>query len=137
MNVSAVVLPPELAQHIRETEHGCWLWLGSQTPKGYGILPAPFGRVLAHRWAHETFVAPIPDGYHVDHLCFVRSCCNPAHLEAVTPSENVRRAAGTETCRRGHIRAEVGYYHFRNGTRHCRACLNEKQARYVARKATT
>jgi hypothetical protein len=27
----------------------------------------------------------------IDHLCNVRNCVNPAHLEAVTAHENMRR----------------------------------------------
>jgi hypothetical protein len=47
--------------------------------------------VLAHRWAYEHFIGPIPAGLEIDHLCRVRHCVNPAHLEPVTKSENRRR----------------------------------------------
>ncbi|MGL4650278.1 MAG: HNH endonuclease [Caldilineaceae bacterium] len=30
-------------------------------------------------------------GLQVDHLCATPSCCNPDHLDLVTPSENSRR----------------------------------------------
>jgi hypothetical protein len=61
--------------------------LGSIGTHGYGIL----GRKLAHREAHEEFNGPIPEGYQVDHLCRVRTCVSPAHLEAVTQQENLLR----------------------------------------------
>jgi hypothetical protein len=37
------------------------------------------------------FVGPIPPNREIDHLCRVRSCVNPAHLEVVTNRENCRR----------------------------------------------
>jgi hypothetical protein len=55
------------------------------------------------------FVGPVPENMHIDHLCCVRSCCNPAHLEPVTQRENNRRtgernrAAG---CAHGHAERE-------------------------------
>lgn len=66
---------------------GCWLWTGSQDGKGYGKT----GRGRIHRIVYEELVGPIPDGLQLDHLCRVRNCVNPAHLEPVTGRENVRR----------------------------------------------
>jgi len=40
---------------------------------------------------YEYFKGPVPDGLELDHLCRVRSCCNPDHLEPVTHKENIRR----------------------------------------------
>ena len=48
--------------------------------------------VLAHRWAYQQFVGPIPPGLHIDHLCSIRHCMYPPHLEAVTPRENTLRS---------------------------------------------
>lgn len=45
----------------------------------------------AYRYAYELLVGPIPPGHDVDHLCYVRACVNPTHLEPVTRPENVRR----------------------------------------------
>jgi hypothetical protein len=64
---------------------------------------------LAHRVIYEYLVGPIPDGLSIDHLCRVRHCVNPAHLEPVTHRENVLRGQaptavnGRKTrCKRGH-----------------------------------
>jgi hypothetical protein len=54
-------------------------------------------------------VGPILDGLVIDHLCSVRRCCNPDHLEAVTNAENTRRGESppqvvrrARACKRGH-----------------------------------
>lgn len=68
---------------------GCWLWTGANNGR-YPVFQK--GGRYAHRWSYEHHVGPIPEGYEVDHLCRVTLCVNPAHLEAVTPQENKRRA---------------------------------------------
>ncbi len=73
---------------------GCWLWTAS-TREGYGYFGLgrrDEGMVDAHRFAYELLVGPIPAGLEIDHLCRVRRCVNPPHLEAVTSAENKRRA---------------------------------------------
>lgn len=73
---------------------GCWLWVGAiDKNTGYGRFHAGDGRrtVNAHRFAYETFVGPIPPGLDLDHLCRVRACVRPSHLEPVTRRENLLR----------------------------------------------
>lgn len=74
---------------------GCWLWQGPRVHNGYGIISIQGSGVKttirAHRYAYEALVGPIPEGLQLDHLCRVRRCVNPAHLEPVTARENVRR----------------------------------------------
>lgn len=73
---------------------GCWLWTAGTTSNGYGTTwwwPQN-GNVLAHRVAWTLWRGPIPAGLVLDHLCSVRRCVNPAHLEPVTQTENHRRA---------------------------------------------
>ena len=84
---------------------GCWVWKGA-TVKGYGTLHlADRSRVLAHRYAYERLVGPIPRGLVSDHLCRNPLCVNPAHIEPVTIAENTRRGGLAVThCPRGHFR---------------------------------
>lgn len=75
----------------RVTEGGCWLWTGPMFWNGYGhISAATFGTTLAHRAFYEAHRGPITER-DLDHLCRVRGCVNPDHLEPVTHSENIIR----------------------------------------------
>lgn len=112
---------------------GCWIWTG-QTMYGYGYWGAePFKNSRAHRVMYQEFNGPIPAGYHIDHLCKVKACVNPAHLEAVTPAENNRRSLSPSAlnmfkthCPRGH--ALSAPIHYPSGTRRdCRECNNARR----------
>lgn len=89
-----------------EPNTGCWLWLGAVGRRGYGTMTINGQTAMAHRASYEAFVGPIPDGLHIDHLCKVRSCVNPGHLEPVTPAENAARSPKPITlqshCKHGH-----------------------------------
>lgn len=71
----------------------CWIWQRYTNHGGYGRGAVPgFGIVRIHRASYELHIGSIPEGLHLDHLCRVPACCNPDHLEPVTPQENWRRA---------------------------------------------
>jgi hypothetical protein len=102
----------------------CWLWAGYIGTRGYGMFKlASIGPTTAHRCAYEFGVGPIPDGYEIDHLCRVPACVNPAHLEAVTHLENMRRGVVAQRthCPHGHEYTAENTAR-RNGRRFCRAC---------------
>lgn len=88
-------------------ECGCWIWLGGLNGAGYGRINK---NQRAHRKVYEHLVGPIPKGLELDHLCRIRSCVNPAHLEPVTHGENLERGVNTAIhlernrthCPRGH-----------------------------------
>ena len=82
------------ASAFREGEHyavsaaGCWEWLGSRNGQGYGTLYQREGEKLAHRAVYIDAGGEIPAGFHVHHKCENKCCCNPAHLEPLSPSEH-------------------------------------------------
>lgn len=79
---------------VEKTE-SCWLWHGKKSRDRYPQFaygPADEREhVYSHRKAYEDLVGPIPEGLDLDHLCRVRNCVNPEHLEPVTRSENILR----------------------------------------------
>ena len=86
------ILPCRFQDKIRVDEiTGCWEWTGWNSGNGYGKLSFQGKIYMAHRYMFELYYGSIPDGYVLDHLCKNRCCCNPTHLELVTPKENVYR----------------------------------------------
>lgn len=117
----------------------CWLWTGT-TSGGYGQMKIDGRPHLVHRVAYELLVGPIPAGLVIDHLCRVRRCWNPDHLEPKTQRENLlapgsmaaaaAKAAQTH-CVNGHSLEDAYVY----GTvRHCRPCTADRDR--VKRKAS-
>lgn len=113
---------------------GCWFWLGAPNAAGYGTLKVDGQTVAAHRFAYEWLIGPIPDGLQLDHLCRVRRCVNPTHLEPVTSRDNslrgdtlaARQSAQTH-CIHGHALSGDNL-RFNGGKRVCRTC-NAQRAR--------
>jgi hypothetical protein len=77
---------------LGNAQTGCVEWRG-RTNGRYGLFTLVDRNILAHRYAYDEQVGPIPEGLEVDHLCDVKRCVRPDHLEPVTPAENKRRAA--------------------------------------------
>lgn len=112
---------------------GCWLWLGSRLPKGYGTLHHQGKRCYAHRIAYTLAIGPIPEGLEIDHVydrgCTYRHCVNPAHLEPVTHKENNRRSNSITAqqsrqthCVHGHAFTSNNTRITKSNGRKCRAC---------------
>lgn len=139
-------LPERLAVRISVDVNGCWLWTGNRS-RSYGYIYNGGGRgnerrTMAHRAVYEAAVGPVPDGLELDHLCRVRLCVNPAHLEPVTRLENIRRGVGpailgalngskTE-CKNGHPFDEANTRLRPTGGRTCRQCERDRRARRAA-----
>lgn len=121
-------MPKSIADRLwskvqRNGPEECWPFTGN-TNKGYGqlkcVIDGKHVQVHAARVAYELEVGPIPEGYEIDHLCVTANCCNPAHLEPVTHSENMRRVwdRGTHI---GHL----------SGAAHGRARFTEEQVEQI------
>lgn len=113
----------------------CWLWLGGKQSEGYGHFHLQGQNVYAHRYAYEFCVGPIPNGLTIDHLCRVRACVNPDHLEPVTTRENTLRGIGPTAkharathCPSGHLYLGENLILYR-GWRSCRECHNAGKRR--------
>lgn len=111
-----------------EKTSGCWFWTAYVDQCGYGRIQVGRTSRHAHRVAFELFVAPIPAGLEIGHLCHVRSCVNPAHLRPMTHAENLRMSphiaknAIRDACKRGHPMEDPNLRYLANGTRQCKAC---------------
>ena len=110
----------------------CWLWMG-KTATGYGRLKVKGREIQAHRFAYELLVGSIPDGLELDHLCRVRHCVKPTHLEPVTRRVNILRGEGKAAklarathCIHGHPFDFLNTYAYK-GHRFCKLCKSLRQ----------
>lgn len=129
----------------------CWLWQASKFKGGYGQQWWSDKNNYAHRVAWRLTHGAFPSAdLELDHLCRVRHCVNPSHLEPVSKMENVKRTTfltaanprnrlgERETCAKGHrydendnlrwaVKGQVRY-------RTCRTCRNDVARRAAARR---
>ena len=121
-------------------ESGCHLWIGAITDSGYGVITRKGKRFRVHRLVYERERGAVLNGLQLDHLCRVRCCVNPEHLEVVTSRENTYRGmsplaqhANKTNCPKGHPYSEgnlVFMLNERKPCRRCRICRLEAQKRY-------
>ena len=127
-----------LQRSIPITESGCSIFLGTENGHGYGRFRINNVRFYAHRIAYEFSKGSIPEGLHIDHLCRVRCCVNPDHLEAVSNRTNALRGIGPTAvnasktnCKNGHVlNGENLYINPASGYRNCRICREMYRAKY-------
>lgn len=123
-----------------DAETDCWVWTASKVRGGYGQFAVGDKTVLAHRFAWQLDRGPIPTGLQIGHLCRVRHCVNPAHLELVERRTIARRGVGPAAvnaakteCVNGHPFDEANTYWY-SGRRSCRTCRSLRTREYRARK---
>ena len=116
---------------------GCWIWAKTDSGRSlqYGSLRVNGHKVLAHRFAYDLLVGPIPDGLTIDHLCRNTACVNPQHLEPVTLAENISRAPQREVipaeyCKDGHVRRGID----KQGKIYCEDCRRRYAREYQRRR---
>ena len=139
---------------VTRDESGCWLWMGGKSDRGYGrFTPDPRRnqkrvQLQAHRYAYEYVMGTIPEGLTLDHLCEVKACVNPWHLQPVTMRENVLRGGSPSAvnsrkthCHNNHEFTEENTVWVKTPTgrgRKCRTCEQAKRrARYLATRGAS
>lgn len=137
----------EIAARVQEkscpvTESGCRIWLEHVNNNGYGRVHWDGKMVYAHRVAYEYRNGPIPDAMTLDHLCRVRCCVEPNHLEVVSQKVNTLRGLSPSAfnakkthCHKGHQFLPENTRTNKAGFRYCLACerAREKKRWAIAR----
>lgn len=85
-----------------ERQGECWVWTG-YARNGYGSVRVPGKNEYLHLLVYRALTGPIPAGWQVDHLCRVRRCLRPKHLEAVMEWVNKSRQNDARGRRREYI----------------------------------
>lgn len=137
---------------ITKTDTGCWIFQGEHSTRdGYPHhRPGPGQpQWVAHKYSYRIHKGLIEDGYQIDHVCHTqavaagtceggddcphRKCVNPAHLEAITASENTFRQNHANRnkgeCPKGHVLEGDNLIVWADGKRRCKACRQERRAK--------
>ena len=140
MTESHPLLDPAFGKHIVVCPTSCWMWGGHIDRYGYGKKTLRRRVVQAHRLTWMMMRGEIPTHLQIDHLCRVRSCVNPAHMELVTSRENTLRGltlpatnARKSECLRGHQFTAENIYWSKTGKRNCKACVAIRERARPAR----
>lgn len=127
-----------------DEDSGCWLWT-STLVRGYGKFYLDGTTHPAHRVLWQYVHTALPIRVQLDHLCRVRHCVCPSHLEAVSPRTNTLRSPDTVAARHA-VRTHCDHGHeftpgntlWRNDGnrpyRKCRTCRQQISARSKARR---
>ena len=131
-------LLPRVAEKIAiDDVGGCWIWTAYKAKNGYGRTSVNGLTIAAHRHVYTVLVGEIQPGLVMDHLCRVRECVNPGHLEPVTQRINILRGelCPWTHCKNGHPLVGVNLGQRRQGGQFCVTCKRAKDlARYYANR---
>lgn len=114
--------------------NGCWLWTGAISRGGYGVFRLNGKAANAHRVSYQHHRGQVATGLDLDHLCRVRHCVNPKHLEPVTRRVNLAR--GDKPFRPGTLKTHCPQQHsydpantrWQGNKRSCLTCHREREA---------
>jgi hypothetical protein len=90
--------PVDYVEEDRGYDTPCWIWQLAMNPQGYGCAWDPTQKRMrpAHVVVYERVRGSYDPALDLDHLCRVRECVNPEHIEPVPPIVNYRRGARTK-----------------------------------------
>lgn len=131
----------------------CWVWTGHRNRTLYGVYglyiceTKKWRNVSVHVLALRTVGQELLKGMHTDHLCRVRHCLRPSHLQVVTPRVNSMRGTTTliaiarakTRCPQGHALkpGNLAPWQLTRGKRCCLTCIRagyrEAKRRYRER----
>lgn len=132
-----------------EPNTGCWLWGGAINSSGYGNFTIEGKTRSAHKVSWERENGPVPQNLCIDHLCRVRCCVNPEHMEIVSNLENILRGRAIELnrirakqrslsshCKYGHPFIPENTYYIQRETprRVCKTCHNRRRNQSIKNK---
>lgn len=128
-----------IAGHVQVDQSGCWLWTGALKASGYGRVRVDKREWAAHRLMYVLYVGEVASGLDLDHLCRVRRCVNPEHLEPVTRAVNLQRGhwpnSAKTHCPSNHPYDAINTFINSRGSRECRICRRVGSLRrYYQRK---
>lgn len=99
-------LRPSFWNTVEFPPSGCWIWTGSTgfhpnyRNHVYGHVKVPIPgtdrrrSTSAHRYVWEAMYGPVPKGVDVDHICEVKLCVNPDHLQLLSHWDNCKKVRG-------------------------------------------
>jgi hypothetical protein len=128
---------------VKDLHPMCWITVRTQG-MGYSTVSLRGKSLLAHRAAFEELRGPIPEGLDTDHLCRVRACWNPWHVDPVPRTVNIlrgdgprltrERSAAVTHCPAGHeYTPENTYRAPGSDCRSCKKCRVQRTSEWRAR----
>lgn len=97
------VLVEDRGYQVNGVPSPCHIWQGPTSGEGkgggYGRMSLNAQTVAVHLVVYTHYFGYIPGKKQIDHLCNIRLCCNPGHLELVTHLRNQKRRAARASVR--------------------------------------
>lgn len=124
----------DVPQTVTVTPEGCWLMPGGPASgTEYHRVSMADTRSLAHLVMYRALVGPVPRGLQLHHTCEHPPCCNPDHLEPLSPAEHkARHQQARTTCSQGHPVAEHGFRD-KGDVLRCKVCRADSVRRHKAK----